>query len=150
MDIVGTATRNIVLRLERVFDAPRQRVFDAWTTPEALTRWWYPPGWEADRMDVDLRVGGAFYLGMRRAADRSMAAVCGRFLEVRCPERLAYTWRWIGMLEDLPESQVTVDFFDERGGTRLVLTHAQLPDVGVWHRHRAGWIAACDRLERAL
>jgi uncharacterized protein YndB with AHSA1/START domain len=101
-------------------------------------------------MEVDLRVDGVFHLGMRRAVDRSAAAVCGRFLEVRRPERLAYTWRWTGMLEDLPESHVTVEFFEEQGGTRLVLTHAMLPDVATWHRHRGGWIAACDRLERAL
>ena len=150
MEILDTESRSIVLRLERVFAAPRERVFDAWTTPEALTRWWCPPGWEPDRIEVDLRVQGALHLGMRRIADRSVAAMRGRFLEVRRPERVAYTWQWTGALEDLAETRVTVDFLDEDGRTRLVLTHDRLPDIPMWHRHRAGWIAACDRMERVL
>ena len=150
MGIAYTETRGIVLRLERRFAAPREHVFEAWTTPEALKRWWCPPGWQAERMEVDLRVSGAFHLGMRRMSDGSTAAVEGRFLEVQRPERLVYTWRWTGALKDMSESRVTVEFVDEQGDTRLTLTHDRLPDIPLWHRHRAGWIAACDRMEDAL
>jgi len=150
MGIAYTETRGIVLRLERRFAAPREHVFEAWTTPEALKRWWCPPGWHAERMEVDLRVSGAFHLGMRRVSDGSTAAVEGRFLEVQRPERLVYTWRWTGALKDMSESRVTVEFVDEQGDTRLTLTHDRLPDIPLWHRHRAGWIAACDRMEDAL
>src|SRR5437870_5724255 len=100
MGIRYTETRSIALRLERVFQAPRERVFEAWTRPEALKRWWCPPGWEPDRIEVDLRVSGVFYLGMRRVADQSAAAVQGRFLDVRPPERVVYTWQWTDALED--------------------------------------------------
>jgi uncharacterized protein YndB with AHSA1/START domain len=150
MGIAYTETSSIVLRLERVFAAPRERVFEAWTTPEALRRWWCPPGWEVERIDVDLRVSGVFHLGMRRTTDGSIAAVHGRFLEVQRPKRVAYTWRWTGALEDMAESRVTVEFHDEHGATRLILTHDRLPDIPLWHRHRAGWIAACDRMEQVL
>jgi len=87
MGIAYTETRGIVLRLERQFAAPREHVFEAWTTPEALKRWWCPPGWQAERMEVE-----------------------GRFLEVQRPERLVYTWRWTGALKDMSESRVTVEF----------------------------------------
>jgi uncharacterized protein YndB with AHSA1/START domain len=150
MGILDSQTRSIVLRLERVFAAPRERVFDAWTTPQALKRWWCPPGWEPDRIDVDLRVSGAYFLGMRRIGDRSVAAVRGRFLDVRRPERVAYTWQWEGALEQMSETLVTVEFRDEDGRTRLILTHDRLPDIPMWHRHRAAWIAACDRMEQVL
>ena len=150
MGIAYTETRGIVLRLERRFAAPREHVFEAWTTPEALKRWWCPPGWQAERMEVDLRVSGAFHLGMRRVSGGSTAAVEGGFLEVQRPERLVYTWRWTGALKDMSESRVTVEFVDEQGDTRLTLTHDRLPDIPLWHRHRAGWIAACDRMEDAL
>jgi uncharacterized protein YndB with AHSA1/START domain len=110
MGIAYTETRGIVLRLERRFAAPREHVFEAWTTPEALKRWWCPPGWQAERMEVDLRVSGAFHLGMRRMSDGSTAAVEGRFLEVQRPERLVHTWRWTGALKDMSESRVTVEF----------------------------------------
>ena len=150
MGILDTQTRSIVLRLERVFAAPRERVFDAWTTPETLKRWWCPSGWEPDRIEVDLRVHGAFHLGMRRIADGSVAAVRGCFLEVRRPERVAYTWQWEGALEQMSETLVTVEFLEEDGRTRLILTHDRLPDIPMWHKHRAAWIAACDRMEDVL
>ena len=150
MGILSTESRSIALRLERVFKAPRERVFEAWTKPEALKRWWCPPGWEPDRIEVDLRVNGPFYLGMRRRADQLAAAVRGRFLDVRPPERVVYTWQWTGVAGDMSESQVTVEFLDEKGATRLILTHDRLPAVTLWHRHRAGWIAACDRMEQIL
>jgi len=150
MGIAYTETRGIVLRLERRFAVPRERVFEAWTTPEALKRWWCPPGWEPERMEVDLRVSGAFHLGMRRISDGSVAGVKGRFLEVQRPKRIVYSWQWTHALKDTSESRVTVEFVDELGGTRLILTHERLPDVPLWHRHRAGWIAACDRMEESL
>ena len=150
MAATAAETGSIVLRLERRFSAPPDRVFDAWTTPETLKQWWCPPGWELARVEVDLRVNGPYYLGMRRLDDGSMAAVQGVFVEIRRPERLVYTWRWIGALETMGETRVTVEFFDKRGHTLLILTHEKLPDVTRWHRHRAGWIAACDRMERIL
>ena len=50
----------------------------------------------------------------------------------------------------MAETQVTVEFVDENGHTLLILTHEKLADVAVWNKHRAGWIAACDRMERVL
>jgi hypothetical protein len=65
MAAVVTGTGNIALRLTRRFNAPRERVFDAWTTPEALKRWWCPRGWAPEGFEVDLRPGGAYALAMR-------------------------------------------------------------------------------------
>jgi len=143
-------TGSITLRLTRRFSAPRERVFDAWTTAEALKRWWCPPGWEADRIEVDLRVGGAYSLGMRQRNGGSVVSIHGRFLEVHRPERLVYTWRWYGAFEGTPETLVTVEFRSIGGRTDVVVIHENFPDVRLWQRHRSGWIAACDRMEQIL
>ena len=145
-----TRTGSIALRLTRRFAAPRERVFDAWTTAEALKRWWCPPGWEPERIEVDLRAGGAYYLGMRQLDGDSVASIQGRFLEVRRPDRLVYTWRWHGAFEGMPETRVTVEFRSIEGRTDVVLVHENFPDVRLWQRHRSGWIAACDRMDRIL
>jgi uncharacterized protein YndB with AHSA1/START domain len=145
-----TGTGNITLRATRRFAAPRERVFDAWTTPEALKRWWCPPGWEPERIDVDLRAGGAYYFGMRALDGGSAVSIHGRFLEVRRPERLVYTWRWHGAFEGMPETRVTVEFLSIDGGTDVVLVQENFPNVALWQRHRSGWIAACDRMEQIL
>ena len=145
-----TRSEGIELRLTRRFSAPRERVFDAWTTPEALKRWWCPAGWAPVRIDVDLRAGGAYHFGMRQLDGGAVVSIEGRFLEVHRPERLVYTWRWHGAFDGMPETRVTVEFLAAAGGTEVVVVHENFPTVQLWQRHRGGWIAACDRMERLL
>jgi uncharacterized protein YndB with AHSA1/START domain len=87
---------------------------------------------------------------MRSVDTGSAAAIHGRFLEVHRPQRLVYTWRWEGPFEDTPETRVTVEFLSIDVGTEVVLVHENFGDVRLWQRHRSGWIAACDRMERIL
>jgi hypothetical protein len=61
-----------------------------------------------------------------------------------------YTWRWLGALEQMPETRVTVEFLPVDQGTEVILTHGNFPDVPAWQQHRGGWIAACDRMEKIL
>jgi uncharacterized protein YndB with AHSA1/START domain len=85
-------------------------VFRAWTQPVALREWWCPPGWVAGEIDIDLRVGGAYRIGMSRTGTAGAGvSVSGHFLEVRPPERLVYTWRWEGAFAEMPETLVTLD-----------------------------------------
>lgn len=139
----------IALHLRRRLSAPREDVFRAWTEPEALKRWWCPTGWVPAEVDVDLRVGGTYRIGMRRVDGGQSVYVRGRFLEVNSPEKLTYTWRWENAFEEMPQTQVTVQFFDSGGTTELVLTHENLPEIPICLRHRAAWIAALARIERA-
>jgi uncharacterized protein YndB with AHSA1/START domain len=73
--------------ISRVFDAPRDRVWKAWTEPERLKQWWGPRGFKTHTCTVDLRPGGFFHYGMT-APDG--AEVWGRFLyrEIVPPERM--------------------------------------------------------------
>ena len=87
---------------------------------------------------------------MQQPDSDSVVSIQGRFLEVERPERLVYTWRWHGAFEGMPETRVTVDFRPVGGGTDVVVVHENFPDVPLWQRHRSGWIAACDRMERIL
>jgi uncharacterized protein YndB with AHSA1/START domain len=64
-----TDHRARVLRIQRTFDAPVERVFDAWTSEEVLRRWLRGmPGWETPTAEVDLRVGGRIRIVMRDPA----------------------------------------------------------------------------------
>jgi uncharacterized protein YndB with AHSA1/START domain len=137
-------------RLKRRFEAPREKVFDAWTKPEALKQWWCPEGWIPAEIEVDLRVGGAFRIGMRRASGGTPVYVRGIFQEVHRPERLAYTWQWENAFEDMPQTRVTVQFTEAATATELLLTHENLPEIPICLQHRSGWIAACDRITHIL
>ena len=100
MQSAAAAPGTMGFELQRTFRASPERVFGAWTQPAALRAWWCPPGWVAGEIEIDLRIGGSYSVAMSRAGSAgSVVSVSGRFLEVRPPERLVYTWRWEGAFE---------------------------------------------------
>ena len=83
-----------VLRLTRVFNAPRALVFCAWTEAEQMKRWFCPHDhWGVD-VEVDARVGGAYRIAMHDTDTGRDHVARGTFREVRAPERLVFTWQW--------------------------------------------------------
>lgn len=138
-----TVGPDTTLRLTRTFAAPRERVFRAWTDPEALKRWWGPPGYGTPTVEVDLRAGGPYRLGMRKLPDGELFYLSGTFREVTPPERLVYTWRW----EHEPgETLVTVEFLDRGGSTEVVLTHEMFQAREARDAHAQGWAGCLDKL----
>jgi uncharacterized protein YndB with AHSA1/START domain len=150
MSTAGHEQNAAAIVLRRRFRAPRERVFAAWTKPEALKKWWFPAGWLPLAVELDVRDGGAYRLAMRQPVTGMHIAVSGRFLEVRAPERLRFSWRWSGAFDELPETLVTVDFVAFPGGTELILRHEPFIEAGDRHQHHTGWMIACGRLDRSL
>jgi uncharacterized protein YndB with AHSA1/START domain len=142
-----------VLRLERVFDAPPERVYAAWTEPALLRRWWAAePGWTTPEATTDLRVGGAYRLSMQ-GSDGIVRTVAGEYLEVDPPRRLVYTWKWVSNDYRAPDQGVTVvsvDFVAEGGATRVVLEQRDHEDEAGRDSHGRGWRGCLDNLERLL
>lgn len=131
------------LRIERSFDASPEEVFDAWTNPEVLRRWWaaHPEG-STPVAEVDLRVGGSYRLTMQ-APDGTRHTVVGEYREVDRPNRLVYSWQWVlDSGEPGHISTVTVAFQPHDGRTHVVLQHTNLPDADSRDRHAQGW-GAC-------
>ena len=92
-----TTTAPTELRLERTFAAAPERVFDAWTNPEVLRRWWAAAvDGDTPRADVDLRVGGSYRLTMHDPGNDTEFTVMGEFTAIDPPDRIAYTWSWEG------------------------------------------------------
>lgn len=141
---------DIGFELQRRFRASPARVFQAWTRPAALREWWCPPGWVAGEIEIDLRVGGAWRIGMARTGSAEGLSVGGHFLEIRPPERLVYTWRWEGAFAQMPETIVTLELRGSEHETLLTLRHEHFSDFGLRQQHRSGWIAACNRLDRLV
>src|SRR5687768_9113151 len=140
---------NLTLNLSRVFDAPRDRVFRAWTDPRMLEQWWGPPGFSCPLAQVDLRPGGAYRLGMKPPEGETFY-LAGVFREVQPPERLVYTWQWEDDSHDKSETLVTVEFKDLGPRTEVVLTHERFPDAGAVARHTDGWNGCFIRLAELL
>lgn len=144
-------TARVGIELQRRFRASPERIFQAWTQPAALREWWCPPGWIAGEIEIELRVGGSYRIGMvRPGSPGTGVSVSGRFLEVRPPERLVYTWRWEGAFAEMPETLVTLELRGSNSEALLTLHHDDFADQGLRQQHRSGWIAACDRLDRVM
>jgi uncharacterized protein YndB with AHSA1/START domain len=138
-----SATDSTTLRLERTFVAPAEDVFDAWTNPEVLRRWWGPgPTWRTPVAEVDLRVGGRYRLSMEDPDAGTVLTVTGEYREVRRPERLVYSWSWVQDGQAGHESTVTVEFVGHDDRTIVQLEHTGLESQESRERHEQGW-AAC-------
>ena len=146
--------QELVLELSHRYTAPRDDVFDAWTNPEVLRRWWAAaPTWATPLAEVDAREGGGYRLSMRTDTGE-VHTVGGEFTEVRAPERLAYTWAW----EEGPEAAmagsestlVIVDFHEDGDGTLVTLTHSGFADEETRGMHAQGWEAVLANLERRV
>jgi uncharacterized protein YndB with AHSA1/START domain len=136
------------VRLERTFEARARDVFDAWTNPEVLRRWWAAnPAWRTPVADVDLRVGGAYRLSMEDPEAGTVHTVRGEYQEVRPPERLVYSWCWEeGEGRTGHVSTVTVDFVEEGERTRVVLEHSGLESPESREQHGHGWRGCLETL----
>lgn len=137
------------LRIERTFDAPAEDVFDAWTSPEVLRRWWRPnPAWVTPVADVDLRVGGRYRISMEDPESGTRHTAGGEYSEVSRPRRLVYSWQWEqddGQLGHL--STVTVDFHAEGERTNVVLEHSGLESSHSRDSHTQGWTGILEMLQ---
>jgi uncharacterized protein YndB with AHSA1/START domain len=140
------------LHLERTYDATAEEVFDAWTNPEVLRRWWAAaPTWRTPVAEVDLRVGGSYRISMEDPETGAVHTVGGEYREVRRPERLAYSWCWEqGGGGTGHVSTVTVDFLDEGGRTTVVLEHIGLATPESCEQHRHGWRGCMESLQTRI
>lgn len=142
---------NGIVRVERTYEAPAEAVFDAWTNPEVLRRWWKAnPGWNDADAEIDLRVGGGYRLAMHDPESGEDYIVFGRYHEVSRPDRLVYSWAWEGTGPYAGhESRVAVDFRDDDGRTTVVIEHTGLLDQQSCESHAQGWRGVLDSFGRS-
>jgi len=136
------------LEISRVIEAPRDRVYAAWTDPEQLKKWFGPENVRTRNLIADARVGGEFRWDIINSEGEEMT-MRGEFRELQPDKKIVFTWQW----EDDEDwenhiSIVTVELYDRDGGTELRLTHEQLPNEESRDGHTRGWESALDKLER--
>jgi uncharacterized protein YndB with AHSA1/START domain len=138
----------------RIFDAPREVVFKAWTDPKQLQRWWGPKGFTNPVCEVDARPGGAIRIHMR-APDGTVYPMIGVFHEIVVPERLVFTSSALDANGNpLFEVLNTVTFAEEGGKTKLTVHASVSKVIGDAAPHLAGmeqgWSMTLDRLAEEL
>jgi uncharacterized protein YndB with AHSA1/START domain len=121
------------LVVTRTFDAPARLVFEAWTKPELLKRWWAPrsAGVSLLSLEADVRVGGRYRLEFGDGASEPMAFF-GRYVEVTPPSRLVWT------NEESDDGAVTTVTFEETNGRTLLVLHELYPSKEALDRAISG------------
>jgi uncharacterized protein YndB with AHSA1/START domain len=144
-----TESPGYVVRIERTFDAPAEAVFDAWTNPEVMRRWWHAgPEWETPEAEVDLRVGGKVRV-MMRGPDGSEVEAGGEYTLIERPHRLAMTWTFS---DDPSKAQqlIELSFSESEGSTTVVMVNSGVETDERRNAQDYGWRGCFDELERAL
>lgn len=144
MDIAPDIEQRTLV-LSRTLDAPAQLVFQAWSHPKHLVRWWGPNNFTLPHCEQDFRVGGKYRFCMR-APDGSDHWVRGEYTLIDEPFRLVFTWLreegddiWCDTVVDLT--------FEERGGiTTLTLNQTTFATRAHCEEHRDGWTECLERL----
>lgn len=135
------------LTLVRRIRAAPAMVFEAWTRPEILARWWGPHHTRATEAEIDARAGGRFRIVLTEDGG-ARHEVSGTYAEVTPPERLVFSWAWTHAPERV--SRVAVVFRAIAEGTEVTLTHDRFADEDTATRHRRGWTESLDRLAARL
>lgn len=139
------------LSLSRLIDAPREKVFRAWTEPQLLARWWGPHGMTTPECEMQLCVGGLFRTVMR-APDGTEYPNQGVFLEIVAPERIVFTDAFSpGWLPSAKAFMTVVVTFDDVQGRTLYTARALHWSAADCEAHEQmgfhrGWGESLDRL----
>ncbi len=139
----------LILHLEKVLQAPKERVFAACVEPEKLAEWWGPAGFTTLSVDLDVREGGRYRIAMQ-PPDGEAFHLRGEFLQIDPPRRLVYTFEWEEPDPDDQETVVTLSFLDDRKGTKLVLDQGPFATEARYALHEVGWTETLERLAQSL
>lgn len=154
--------------ISRVFDAPRELVWKAWTDPKLMAQWWGPRHFTTPVCELDVRTGGTYRIVMR-GPDGSEYPLKGVYLEIDKPERLVMTAdhselpiEWHDLVNPVrdkskkPELEgvMTITFENLNGKTRLTI-HTRFESAAIRNAMvkmgiNEGWSQSLDRLDESL
>lgn len=136
-----------MIQIKRLIPAPRKRVFELWTRPDEIKKWWILDGYSTASVEMDLRIGGSYRIGMKPEEGPTIY-ISGIFNEVDGRDKIVYTWTSEEVEDLIKDTRVSVEFRDQGASTEIILTHeflrTQLQDS-----YKKGWIELIEHL-RAL
>ncbi len=126
----STATRELVVT--RTYDAPARLLFEAWSRPEHIKRWFGPEGWPVTHCEMDFRLGGRYRFAMTGPDGKEGTSFGGTYLEIVPNEKIVY--------DDAFESpgaerMVMTVTFEETGGRTTLTVHTLFPSVAMKDAH---------------
>lgn len=135
------------LRLTRTYPVAVEKVWRAWTDPQALSQWFGPGEMNSVLVaEMDVRAGGRYRIRFR--AEGGEHEVAGVYQEVEPLRRLVFSWAWHSTPERV--SQVTVALRPVAGGTELDFLHERFFDQAARDNHKRGWTGTFAKLDALM
>ena len=135
------------VRISRSYGVAPEKVWRAWTDPQALSQWFGPGNPTVTTAEVDLRVGGRYRI-VFKGASGEMNEVSGVYQEVVPHSRLVFTWAFNSTPERV--SRVSIDLKPRAGGTELRFVHDRFHDEEARVGHESGWQHGFANLDAML
>lgn len=132
------------LEVRKQINASPEKVFETWTQPEHIRKWWGPEDVICLGAQVDLQIGGKYQISNRLPNGKELL-IYGEFLIVEPPSKLVFTWRTDPGPNDV--EMVTVRFSPRNGGTEVIVVHEKIPTKEIRASHNAGWTGCLEGLE---
>jgi len=130
------------LEIQRRLDASVDRVFQAWSDPKQMERWFFA-GHKSCKATNDFRVGGGYRVEMIGSESGANHVHSGTYKTIEPNRKIAFTWS-SHIVED---TLVTLTFAEDGQGTVMTLHHELLPDAEAHRLHNMGWNACLDNLD---
>jgi uncharacterized protein YndB with AHSA1/START domain len=136
------------LDITRHYPVAPEKVWRAWTDPQALSHWFGPGEMDTvTRAELDLRVGGRYRIAFRMP-DGQEHDVSGEYQEVVANRRLSFTWAWRSTPERV--SLVTIELQPAAQGCEMKFRHERFFDQEARDNHERGWTGTFAKLDRFL
>jgi uncharacterized protein YndB with AHSA1/START domain len=153
--MMPATTEPLVLRIERTFNAPRARVFAAWTNPDIIRQWSAPAGAHVAEGEGDVIEGGRWRVLMINDTTGERYEAVGTYLEVVPPARLRYTHAWLAEGESFDDAMqhatiVTMELHDAGNRTRMVFVQEGFVSAASRDGHESGWTSCFTLLDTVL
>ena len=137
------------LEVSRLIHAARGSVYDAWTEPEQIVKWWGAGGVICTEASMDVVPGGSYRIA-NRTPDGMTMWITGSFIHVEPPARLVYTWA-VEPVDDPDEfSRVEVRFDEEDDGTLVTITQTLISTSEAREMNVFGWVGCLEGLDALL
>jgi uncharacterized protein YndB with AHSA1/START domain len=147
----GTSVTVIpAVKIERTFDAPPERVFNAWTDDHELKNWFFPSdGYSVPFAEINLRKNTRYRIAVRDSKGETHL-YGGIIKQLIMPEKFACTWAENGGGTQQRKTFISIDFTDANGKTIVLFTHEDFPDEKMRKFYETMWNRLFDQLEKYL
>ena len=136
------------LTMQRTFNTPVEKLFDAWCQPEIIQKWFAPGAMTVPEASSDIREGGKYRIVMHDSDENSNHIVGGEYKQIIKNKRLEFTWQWEGN-PMVTKVCVTFDALDD-GRSELQLTHSEFAEQVACDKHEMGWGGCLANLTKLM